>query len=464
MISLSKKQKVLLPLILLTFVSCGGGNTSSLLSSSSSEDLPISSSDISSETQPLSYRLDITKTLKSRSKKSCPSLGKVKALVVPVHFANDTTTMNTDLIKGAFDTPSDSDYVPEWRDVKSFYKESSYNKLNFEFVFLDTYIPEKPSTYYESKANFNGDSYNTNASRALYKEILNHFDSTYDYNDFDADKDGIIDCIYMIYDHPVDYTYKNMFWWAYTSWYVDDDKFDNVGLGNYIWCGLDFFTKDGLKNNTQTIIHETAHLFGVDDYYDYDTSKGATKGGLGGADLMDNDNGSPCGDHNAYTKSILGWTSPTVIDLNDNNKELIQELKSFQATGDTIILANEFNKEKEMYQEYFMLEYYTPTHLSERDKPFTISGVRVLHVCSQLDSKGSIKFNNTSSQFKLISQINTKNGETYINSNTNRSDSTLFTIGESLEYVEYINETPLKYKFEVIDGDSSKCTIKITLK
>ena len=117
-----------------------------------------------------------------------------------------------------------------------------------------------------------------------------------------------------------------------------------------------------------------------------------------------------------------------------------------------------------MYQEYFMLEYYTPTHLSERDKPFTISGVRVLHVCSQLDSKGSIKFNNTSSQFKLISQINTKNGETYIISNTNRSDSTLFTIGESLEYVEYINETPLKYKFEVIDGDSSKCTIKITLK
>lgn len=459
-----KKQKVLLPFILLALVSCGGGNTSSLLDSSSSEDLPISSSISTSETQPLSYKIEITKTLKTINKKACPSLGKVKALIVPVHFSNDTTSMNVDLIKGAFDTPANSSYVPEWRDVKSFYKESSYGKLDFEFIFADTYIPSNPSTYYESKANFNGDSYNTNASRALYKEILEHYDNVYDYSDFDADKDGIIDCIYMIYDHPVDYEYKNMFWWAYTSWYIDDDKFDNVGLGNYIWCGLDFFTKDGLTNNTQTIIHETAHLFGVDDYYDYDTTKGSTKGGLGGADLMDNDKGSPCGEHNAYTKSLLGWITPTVIDLDESNKELTLDLKSFQETGETIILANTFDKDKEMYQEYFMLEYYTPTHLSERDKPFTLPGVRVLHVASQLDSKGGIKYNNTSTTFKLISQINTKNGDTYINNNATRNDSTLFTIGESLDYVEYNNEKPLKYKFEVISLESSKCTIKFILK
>jgi M6 family metalloprotease-like protein len=47
---------------------------------------------------------------------------------------------------------------------------------------------------------------------------------------------------------------------------------------------------------------------GLPDYYDYDDTTGP-KGGVGGWDMMDYNGG----DHNAFSKYLLGWIDPLVI-------------------------------------------------------------------------------------------------------------------------------------------------------
>ncbi|MDD6302307.1 MAG: hypothetical protein PUA56_03230 [Bacillales bacterium] len=403
--------------------------------------------------------ISVNKKITDLSKNSCPSTGKIKALVVPIHFSDDTNMFNdVEIIKAAFNNSSSS-ITPEWKSIKEFYFTSSYGQLEFDFEITEVFTPSNPSTYYSDTTNPNVDSYNVNASRSIYSDVLNHFDSQYDYNDYDYDKDGFIDCIYLIYDHPVDYSYKNQLWWAYTAEGSKENKYDNCQMGKYVWCGYDFFLKDGLKCNTQTLIHETGHLFGLDDYYDYSTSVGTSKGGLAGADLMDNDNGSPCGDHNSYTKTLLGWCKPKLI---TTTTSVTLSLSPLQDKGDLIVLAKDYDKDLNIYQELFILEYYTPTKLQERDKPFSISGIRMLHVNAQLDSKGHFKYNNTNTQQKFISQITTKNGDTYLTNNSKRSDSTLFIENEKLETVLTINDERLPYVFSVDILTSSSATITIS--
>ena len=64
----------------------------------------------------------------------------------------------------------------------------------------------------------------------------------------------------------------------------------------------------GIIVDAHTFIHETGHLLGLDDYYDYNDYRGA-KGGLYGADMMDNN----IGDHGSVNKLLLGWIEPTVV-------------------------------------------------------------------------------------------------------------------------------------------------------
>ena len=39
----------------------------------------------------------------------------------------------------------------------------------------------------------------------ILDEALTHFDSAYDFSDYDLDNDGYIDSVWLIYNSPVDY-------------------------------------------------------------------------------------------------------------------------------------------------------------------------------------------------------------------------------------------------------------------
>ena len=96
-------------------------------------------------------------------------------------------------------------------------------------------------------------------------------------------------------------------------------------------------------------------MLGIDDYYDYDDSKGVD-GGIGGGDMMD----ANVGDHNAFTKLLLGWVDPYVVTGNCS-----LTLSSFGASGDCVMICK--NK-ADPFSEYYIIDYYTPDGLNAMEK------------------------------------------------------------------------------------------------
>ena len=160
--------------------------------------------------------------------------------------------------------------------------------------------------------------------------------------------------------------------------------------------------------NCEAVIHETGHALGLDDYYDYET--GGVKGGVGYFAMMDGNQG----DHDPYSKAILGWTEPTVV----VNMDYETTLRSFEATGDTIILSK--TNEGTYFEEYYMIAFYTPTGVNElkSDRECglpSVPGVMVWHINATLRSARELwkvtsvaditKYNNGDAPYKLIDLV-----------------------------------------------------------
>ena len=80
-----------------------------------------------------------------------PSIGKPKALVIPVEFPDVTASSkgySIDLIDKAFNGESSE---VEWESVNSFFKKSSYGKVDVDFDVMNSwYKTEKNSWYYQN--------------------------------------------------------------------------------------------------------------------------------------------------------------------------------------------------------------------------------------------------------------------------------------------------------------------------
>lgn len=388
-----------------------------------------------------------------------PSTGNIDILLIPIHFENVNKEMDLTSIDKAFNSYKNDDDTTEFYSVKEYYEISSYGNLNLNFNITETFTPSKSSIYYVSE--YNNVNY-TYAAEEIMIEALRHLDNQIDFNDYDSNNDGYIDGIYMIYDQDVDYLYRYNLWWAWTCYFQnaesnqsDEYLFDGLKLQSYVFAGYDFLIERGKKSETHTYIHETAHMFGIDDYYDYNANQGTNKGGLAKADMMD----GTIGDHNAFTKSLLGWNSGKLI---TPETSVTIDLEAFSTSGDYLILTNDFDENKGILQEYFILEYYTISGLNEYDKMFTINGIRVLYVIADTKKNGTFKYNNATTNIKLISQITTSNGSTYLTNTTEKSNDTLFTEGESLSSAKLSDDSYLNYTFKVDSLSEEKATITIS--
>lgn len=113
--------------------------------------------------------------------------------------------------------------------------------------------------------------------------------------------------------------------------------------------------------DAHTLIHETGHMLGLDDYYSYETDSDGyyTEAPCGMVDMMD----CNVGDHDAYSKMLMGWASPKLV---NGEGSFAITLKSFTETGEfALIPSSSWNGTP--YDEYMILQYYTPTGLNEED-------------------------------------------------------------------------------------------------
>ena len=401
------KKYILLPLVGLLLSGCSFTSSSNSSSSSS----PISNSSVSSSTnstttiiqstneygetlldgyyKATTQTLDLHELRKTYVFNDLPSIGDVNILVVPVRFQDSTHVEDKyctyeemkENIEVAF---FGEDYETGWESLASFYEKSSYNKLHINGEVTDWFTLDL--TFLET-ASLSRREY-ADPTNYVVREIDKWYKENYgDTDEFDSNSDGYIDCVWMVYDAPS----KNEYGidWAYTTW--DYYKFEGPNVESpipyaYAWASVDFlYTGKYVDENnnplmdTHTLIHETGHVLGLEDYYDYDRITGTA----GGLDMMDNN----VGDHTAYSKYSLGWIEPYVV---YDNSEIT--IKPFESSGDAILIKDDWNHSP--FDEYLLIEFYTPTGLNEKDslakyagvypQMFQTNGIKIYHIDSRL--------------------------------------------------------------------------------
>ena len=439
------------------------------------------------------------------------STGNYHCLVVPVDFSDYAhTNLQLDNLNKAFNGTTED---TGWQSVKTYYQTSSYGKLDMTFDIQSVYRAKYDSAHYEKAdktVTYNGESVAVAGDQFILEEVLAWITPQIDLSVYDHDNNGVLDAIWIIYTAPVVYgdssdeeastsSDDESIYWAYVTTYAKDDgdgtTYDNLDLGQYLFAGFDFMneftgnandpyfdaseevdlTISGLKINASTYIHETGHLLGLDDYYDYDQTKGSTSG-LGGADMMD----QTVGDQNPYSKMMLGWVNPTVITTTQT-----VTLNPFESNGSCIMVLLDYNGT--YFSEYLLIDLYTNTGLNaahanqansylyydyDTEKGATY-GVRIYHVSSDIDNPYSDDHwsfttnNNSYSDIPLIELVQA-DGEKDFSSDKlglcNADD--LWKAGQKLSTVfpNYARNDNKKVNFdiEIVSVSATQATVTIT--
>jgi len=399
------------------------------------------------------------------------STGNQKILVVPVSFAdhsfeNDTKTKI--IIQNAF---FGNNSVNLYESVASFYNKSSYGKLKLTGEVTDVFT----SSYkYEDIKG----STNTTVVDRIYNEVVDfvkeNVDDLSSYYPKGNENRGLP--IYMIYSAPNNVDSSSIFW-AFTK--NDSDIF-------YSWTSIDMLNTNRKNiSDAHVLIHESGHLFGLQDYYPEFGKYSPT----GKVDMMD----YSLGDHTAYSKMLLNWTRPYHV-----TGSTTLEIKPFENSGDVILLNDNWNNTA--MDEYLAIEYYTPKELNSFDVKYgntdgvneyrlmSEPGIKIYHVDSRLGyysirtgvsaymgediptnayKVGIANSNHTLFRNNPLYQLLQKGGEnTFINGDL-ADNNDLFKKGDTFgvntfnDY-SFHNGDKLGYTIKIKDITSNKAVIEIT--
>ena len=309
-------------------------------------------------------------------------LAEAHVMVVPFGFTDDVavqTQENLDRIHTTFfGTRSEMEAVGGWFSMAEFYQTSSYGKSNFQGKVLPTWCQYTgTSAQFLTAAGGNLGITAAQYARNWYKteyDKANHGALGADADPityFDANGDGFLDLVWVVYTHP---TTNDQTWWAYVTYTGNSADPSYPTVKTLGWASIDWMSKGFNGYDPHTFIHETGHTYGLDDYYDYN-KKWAP---MGGVDFMDHNLGDQC----MFSKFTLGWTSPWVVD-----DDAIITLRPGTTTGDCFILPSP-GYNGTAFDEYIMVELMAPIGLAERDYKngyegtagFSEPGLRISHV------------------------------------------------------------------------------------
>ena len=125
------------------------------------------------------------------------------------------------------------------------------------------------------------------------------------------------------------------------------------------------------------------------------------------------------GDHNPWSKMILGWIDPLVID-----RSMTATLQPYISSGEAFIITDQWNGT--LFDEYLVAMYYTPTDFYEGHDDFFFDGqpgLVLYHVDARIGSNNSQNYptmyvnNNTDSAHKLIKYIEADGNNSLYNAN-----------------------------------------------
>ena len=337
---------------------------------------------------------------------SCPTSGSPKLLIIPVWFTDSSTYIATDH-KDEVRSDIETAYLGTteqtgWHSVKSFYETESEGKVTLSGTVSEWYECGKTTAALKEEATQTSDPTSDLVNAATKWYFDNHSDNKTDY---DSDHDGFLDGVMLIYGAP-DYdslgeSSNNL--WAYCYWLqpeIENPDSSNPQPNTYFWASYDFMydsTKAQSRTgkttygggdcshctiDAHTYIHEMGHVFGLDDYYDYGDARYSHAGGFSMQDCN-------VGGHDPYSVMAYGWADPYIP-----TESCVIEIGAFQKTHDVVLLTPNWNSTNSPFDEYLLLELYTPTGLNAFDsanawsgnypKGPTSVGIRLWHVDARL--------------------------------------------------------------------------------
>ena len=266
-----------------------------------------------------------------------------------------------------------------YESLRAFYQRSSYNQLDIQGDALGWYyVPYSRDGVPQTRAG----------RENLIRDALLSYDAQgHDFTQYDNDGDGVIDYLIVVWTGP-DNGWSN-FWWGYMTNYLNDTVLlDGKTLSTYSWQWE--ANPYGNLHDPRVVIHETGHALGLPDYYDYDNTVGP-KGGVGGLDQMDGN----WGDHNCFSKWMLEWLEPEVLNSGSHNRSLRTAAVNPEALAvmPGITPGNPFDQ-------FFMLQN---RYRLGNDQPLPSNGILIWHVDARLDDFGfNFLYDNSYSEHKML--------------------------------------------------------------
>jgi M6 family metalloprotease-like protein len=342
------------------------------------------------------------------ARRGMPTTGNVRIFALLIEFQDHPHTVPATTVDSMlFGAGNPAHYPVE--SLTSYYRRSSYGLLDLgDGATLGWYrAPYNRSAVAESGAGRDN----------LIKQALSSFDLTHDFRVYDNDSDGTIDYFIVMWTGPMGSWAS--FWWGYRTSFSDSAYLlDGKKLGTYSWQWEADFPR--------IVVHETGHALGLPDYYDYNDTVGP-RGGLGFFDMMDRNQF----DHNSFSKWMLGWLTPSVV----NGAEQVRTLNPLSEQPDALLVWPDGGLGNPL-SEYFLVE--NRQSVANDDAAFRPDGLAIWHVDATLDAAGSnYAYNNATTSHKLI-RLMEADGLEQIETFAGRADNNdLYNVGDSISPVTH---------------------------
>ena len=286
-----------------------------------------------------------------------PHTGSPKALVILAEFQDTTFTIqdtkkvftNYLMNEGHF---SDTRYGQNqnYKGVLGYFKDCSYGKFTPEFnVVGPVKLPREQTYYGEGDDNI----------EALMEDACSAIDNIVNFADYDANNDGMVDLVYVIYaGHSANYGGNKVTdIWPKSGTVNISNTFDGKSIRRY-GVSNELAGKENKKKEKENIngiglfCHEFSHTLGLPDIYAYRTpAENQDDQGMEFWDLMDGGTevrgGRVPASYLAWEREVMGWMK--IDELKDSCN--IKNLKSIDNGGKAYKIVNPKNS-----NEYIVLQ------------------------------------------------------------------------------------------------------------
>lgn len=338
----------------------------------------------------------------ARAKRKVPSVGDLKLLLLLVQFQD--TVFKPQLYNSTNPQQAFTDLMnqPGYHkdgftgSIYDYFYDNSCGKMKIHTDVYGPYTASRKLKYYGEDLGSHPCPY----AQELIKEAI---DSAYaqgvNFSDYDNDKDGILDGLYVIYaGTDQSQTTNKIELWAHEAYFetgpytVGDVKIEQYSCSSELWKGAKRFGISGIG----PIAHEFSHSLGIMDYYDTDKEVNGSAMDPTCWDLMalgsHNNEGRTPPIHNGYSREKLGWQKVKEINTagivvlpkpiaGDSNTMQTYKINTFRGAGEDA--------------EYFLFEN---RQLAKWDSGLPKAGLLVWKIDQKIinDKAASNKINATS--------------------------------------------------------------------